>query len=298
MKRTHLTTQIAMLLCSLLLLPTLLLCSCSHGGSSNENYLYSGKADDPLAGDSVSGELLDASGIEETEQKIIRTCTVEGETRDFDTATAALSDAISAVGGYIESQRSTGASYGSGRSSRYLSATVRIPADKYDGFVSGLGGIMNVTSSSSNSQNVTEAYYDAEARLETLKAERESLQKMMASIDTAVQYDFWLTLQKRLSEAEQEIAALEAKLRTYDNRVSYSTVTVNLSEVIELTSSEAPTFGSRITKAFASSWESFGEFWQDVAVFLVSALPAIVTIAVIVVIVVATVLIATRKKKK
>ena len=211
---------------------------------------------------------------------------------------AALSDAISAVGGYIESQGSTGISYGSGRSSRRLTATVRVPADKYEDFVSGLGSIMNVTSSSSSAENVTEAYYDAAARLETLKAERESLQKMMASIDTAVQYDFWLTLQKRLSETEQDIAALEARLRTYDNRVSYSTVTINLREVLELTPAESPTFGSRISKAFSSSWQSFGEFWQDVAVFIVSALPAIITLAVIVLVIVVTVLAATRKKKK
>ena len=53
-----------------------------------------------------------------------------------------------------------------------------------------------------------------------------------------------------------------------------------------------------ISKAFASSWQSFGEFWQDVAVFIVSALPAIITLAVIVLVIVVTVLAATRKKKK
>lgn len=301
MKRSLKKTQALSALCSFLLLLTLLLCSCSSQGNAFDgNYgngiepespNYSGK-------DSVSSGLIEVSDVEESGQKIIRTCTIEGETREFDTTSAALSDAISAVGGYIESQSSTGISYGSGRSSRRLTATVRVPADKYEDFVSGLGSIMNVTSSSSSAENVTEAYYDAAARLETLKAERESLQKMMASIDTAVQYDFWLTLQKRLSETEQDIAALEARLRTYDNRVSYSTVTINLREVLELTPAESPTFGSRISKAFSSSWQSFGEFWQDVAVFIVSALPAIITLAVIVLVIVVTVLAATRKKKK
>lgn len=301
MKRSLKKTQALSALCSFLLLLTLLLCSCSSQGNAFDgNYgngiepespNYSGK-------DSVSSGLIEVSDAEESGQKIIRTCTIEGETREFDTTSAALSDAISAVGGYIESQSSTGISYGSGRSSRRLTATVRVPADKYEDFVSGLGSIMNVTSSSSSAENVTEAYYDAAARLETLKAERESLQKMMASIDTAVQYDFWLTLQKRLSETEQDIAALEARLRTYDNRVSYSTVTINLREVLELTPAESPTFGSRISKAFSSSWQSFGEFWQDVAVFIVSALPAIITLAVIVLVIVVTVLAATRKKTK
>lgn len=301
MKRSLKKMQALSAFCSFLLLLTLLLCSCSSQGNAFDgNYGNGIEPESPnySVKDSVSSGLIEVSDVEESGQKIIRTCTIEGETREFDTTSAALSDAISAVGGYIESQSSTGISYGSGRSSRRLTATVRVPADKYEDFVSGLGSIMNVTSSSSSAENVTEAYYDAAARLETLKAERESLQKMMASIDTAVQYDFWLTLQKRLSETEQDIAALEARLRTYDNRVSYSTVTINLREVLELTPAESPTFGSRISKAFSSSWQSFGEFWQDVAVFIVSALPAIITLAVIVLVIVVTVLAATRKKKK
>lgn len=301
MKRSLKKKQALSAFCSFLLLLTLLLCSCSSKGAASDGYLgNSAEAEIPNYSDkdSVSSGLIEVSDLEEAGQKIIRTCTIEGETREFDTTSAALSDAIYAVGGYIESQSSTGISYGSGRSSRRLTATVRVPADKYEDFVSGLGSIMNVTSSSSSAENVTEAYYDAAARLDTLKAERESLQKMMASIDTAVQYDFWLTLQKRLSETEQDIAALEARLRNYDNRVSYSTVTINLREVLELTPAESPTFGSRISKAFESSWQSFGEFWQDVAVFIVSALPAIITLAVIVVAIVVIVLAATRKKKK
>lgn len=106
-----------------------------------------------------------------------------------------------------------------------------------------------------------------------------------------------LTLQKRLSETEQDIASLEARLRSYDNRVTYSTVTLTMREVIEFTPTEAPTFADRISKAFTSSWESFAEFWQDFAVFFVSALPTLCVIAIIAVTVIVIVVASAKKRK-
>ena len=175
---------------------------------------------------------------------------------------------------------------------------MRIPAEKFGDFVAGLGDIMNVTGTTSEVQNITEAYYDTEARLETLKAERESLQKMMASIDNAKEYDFWLTMQTRLSTIEQDIASLEAKLRTYDNRVSYSTVRISLNEVIEYTPAASPTFAERVSRSFKSSWKSFASFWQDFAVWIVSLLPVIITLSVIAGAVVIIVVSAAKKKNK
>ena len=275
----------------------LAMCSCGKGSDGamdidkeapNQSYKSDG---------SFNNGMLDLPEGDGT-QKLIRTCSVEAETRDFDTATASLNERISQFGGYVESQNSTGSSYNSSLGSRRLTVTVRIPAEKFGDFVAGLGDIMNVTWTTSEVQNITEAYYDTEARLETLKAERESLQKMMASIDNAKEYDFWLTMQTRLSTIEQDIASLEAKLRTYDNRVSYSTVRISLNEVIEYTPAASPTFAERVSRSFKSSWKSFASFWQDFAVWIVSLLPVIITLSVIAGAVVIIVVSATKKKNK
>lgn len=289
------------ILTALLAVAMLLMTSCGKGSDSG---IDRDNASSGYYGDKASGteEASPAPGLLDTPdgdgtQKLIRTCTVEAETRDFDAASASLNERISRFDGYVESQKSSGSSYGASKSSRLLTVTVRIPADKFGDFVTGLGDIMNVTSAASNVENVTETYYDAEARLATLKAERESLQKMMASLDNAKQYDFWLTLQKRLSETEQDIASLEARLRSYDNRVAYSTVTLTMREVIEFKPTETPTFAARISKAFTSSWRSFAEFWQDFAVFFVSALPTLCVIAVIAVTVIIIVVASAKKRK-
>ncbi len=295
------TKALAVITALLLAVMAVVMASCSRSPEKvGDSGLYPGyDYEKPYEGkDSSLGtgmlDLPDSTGT----QKLIRTCTVEAETREFDTAYSSLNDRISQFGGYVESQSSTGTSYSASKSSRRLSVTVRIPAEKFGDFVAELGNIMNVTSASSNVENITDAYYDTEARLATLKAERESLQKMMASIDNAKEYEFWLTMQKRLSEIEQDIASLEARLRTYDSRVSYSTVRINLTEVVEYTPAASPTFADRVSRSFKSSWKNFSAFWQDVAVWSVSLLPTIATLAVIAGIVVIIIVAATKKKKK
>ena len=275
----------------------LTICSCGKGSDGAMDINKEAPNQSEKSDGSFNNGMLDLPGGDGT-QKLIRTCSVEAETRDFDTAAASLNERIAQFGGYVESQNSTGSSYNSSRGSRRLAVTVRIPAEKFGDFVSGLGDIMNVTGTTSEVQNVTEAYYDAEARLETLKAERESLQKMMASIDNAKEYDFWLTMQTRLSTIEQDIASLEATLRTYDNRVSYSTVRISLNEVIEYTPAASPTFAERVSRSFKSSWKSFASFWQDFAVWIVSLLPVIITLSLIAGAVVIIVIAATKKKNK
>lgn len=275
----------------------LAMCSCGKGSDGAMDINKEAPNQSYKSDGSFNNGMLDLPAGDGT-QKLIRTCSVEAETRDFDTAAASLNERIAQFGGYVESQNSTGSSYNSSRGSRRLAVTVRIPAEKFGDFVSGLGDIMNVTVTTSEVQNVTEAYYDTEARLETLKAERESLQKMMASIDNAKEYDFWLTMQTRLSTIEQDIASLEAKLRTYDNRVSYSTVRISLNEVIEYTPAASPTFAERVSRSFKSSWKSFASFWQDFAVWIVSLLPVIITLSLIAGAVVIIVIAATKKKNK
>ncbi len=237
----------------------------------------------------------------ETTRKIIRTFTVYGETKEYDAAVSAINSSIAAYGGYVSESRVTGPSYSySGRGySREAYFVIKIPAENLDAFISQIGGALNVTSSSSTQQDVSEAYYSIEARMKTLETERESLLAMMASIDTAKDYDFWYTLQKKISETEQQIAEYAAILKSYDGQVAYSTVNLTVSEVVEYTpiKDEEPTFGERIAEAFTESWQNFGEGCMDFAVFLVSALPTLLIFpgipAVIIIIVVAV-----HKKKK
>ncbi len=275
----------AIVLTALLIVP--LFASCSSSGAMNDRVDLPADIGKVEVGDGGTSFQPDANqtgtAVQSPDRKIIRTYTVEGETKVYDETIASLNTSIAAHGGYIGESKVTGASYdySGSKYSRQAYFSIKIPAENLDAFISQVGGMINVTSSYSNQQDISESYYSIEARIKTLETERDSLLAMMASINTATDYDFWYTLQKKISETEQQIAEYQAIIRTYDGQVAYSTVNLTLREVIEFTQleEEEPTFFERISKAFTESWTSFGEGCMDLAVFLVYAFPTLLVIA-------------------
>lgn len=294
----------ALVLAALLIIP--LFASCSSGSGN-----YAGDMDtvmSPEKGEDSGGvsyapdpSITNTSSEAQTTRKIIRTFTVYGETKEYDPALAAINSSIAAYGGYISESKVTGASYNYyGSYSRQAYLVIKIPAENLDAFISQIGDSLNITSSASTQQDVSEAYYSIEARMKTLETERESLLAMMASIDTAKDYEFWYTLQKKISETEQQIAEYQAILKSYDGQVAYSTVNLTVYEVVEYTpvDKDEPTFGERIAEAFVESWQNFGEGFMDFTVFLVSAIPTLLVFPGIPAVIVVIVIVAYRKKKK
>ena len=297
----------------LLLVSSALFASCSAQDlSANEALGSTEKAEsNALGSGSSKDEMLSAPAIPNAdkesadssyEAKIIRTFVLNAETKEYDGTIDALYDAIALHGGYVSSSKVTGKSYNNygEKYSRQATFVIRIPADQVDAFVSGLDGSMNVTSSSSSEQDVSNSYYSITARMETLNTERQSLLAMMSSLDNAKDYDFWYTLQKRISEIEQQLAEYQAQIDIYDNKVSYSTVTLSISEVFEYTPTtvEKPSFFERVSKAFSGSWKAFGEFCMDFAIFVVAALPVFLVLAVLGISALLIVKAIIKKKKK
>ncbi len=262
----------SLILIVLLIVPTLLLASCSAAKDAVGN--YAPEAESPNVG--LGDELLanpDAS--KETVRKIIKTYDINAETKNFDATVSALSALVAEHGGYVESNSINYRNYNNAQSARYASYKFRIPAENADAFVNSVGNTLNVTRNSSYAEDVSETYYSIEATLEELTTERDSLLAMMKSLDSQKDYNFWLTLQTRLSEVRQQIARLQAQLNSYDSRVSYSTVNLTINEVVTYTPVEE-TFGAKLGAAFGKGWNAFGEFMEGLAVALVTIFPFLI----------------------
>ena len=234
----------------LLLLPAILLASCAK---ANEGSNYAPSIGDPELG-MDSDKLLsdDISASIPTERKIIKTYDINAETKEFDATVTEISHLVSAHGGYVESNAVSNYNYSS-KMARYASYVIRIPAENADAFIGSVGNTLNVTRHTSNAKDVSESYYSIEATLEELQIERDSLLNMMESLDNQKDYNFWLTLQTRLSEVRQQIARLQAQLNNYDSRVEYSTVSLYINEVVTYTPVEE-SFWAKLGAAFSKGW--------------------------------------------
>lgn len=250
----------------------------SAGASYDKEYLYAEA--EKVVTDSTASDGGTADAL--ADRKIVRTLRITAETKAFDDAVAAIEQTALSLGGYIESSSRTGGSLRDEGSviARRASYVLRIPADRLEDFRASVGGMVNVTDESSQVDDITDEYFDVDARLSSLKLQEERLLAMLAE---AKELEYMITLEQRLADVRYEIEAYTGTIRRYDNRVAYSTVTLSLAEVLEYTAvTPAPkTFGERISVAFRDSWASFAEGCKNFAVGFVYALPTLLVLGVI-----------------
>ncbi len=262
----------------------------------------------PEAGSAVDLDLNDTSLKEnegEYSRKIIRTATVNAETTKFDECIDAITALCNDVGGYIESSTVSGKSLNSNgeETKRYANFTIRIPADRFDEFNREIGGMLNVTSSSSNMDEVTNQYYDIQSRIEVLELQKESLQKMYDNYTDYKDVDTMLRLQDQLYSVIEEIESYKTQLKLYDNKVAYSTVHLYVSEVEEYTEAEEEKdFFTELKDAFLGGLDVSVTLAQGIAIVLAAVTPVLLPVGIVAIIFAVVVLVIVkaifRKKKR
>ena len=257
---------------------------------------YDNMAEPPEAG---SGEgIYDSnSGTESAEiigRKLIRTITIEAETKDLDALLTDLDAQLATLGGYVQSKQVRGSATSSRRSA---SMTLRIPADKLDQFVNHVSGATNILSNSETTEDVTLKFIATESRIAALEAEEA---RVMELIGKAENLNELLTLESKLSSIRQELEEVKSQLKLYENLIDYGTVYLNISEEKEYTvvEEEEPTVWERISTGFVKSLKGVGNIITELFVFFVVASPYLAIPAAIVVIVVVCLNVSKKKAQK
>lgn len=213
--------------------------------------------------------------------KIIYTADMDLETKEFEAASKALADIVEELGGYFESR-----SVSEGGYYRSLNCTVRVPVKNFVTLLDRAGEAAHVTGRSEYLEDVSEAYYDQEARLTTQRIKLERLQELLSKAENMADI---ITIESAISDTELEIEYLTGSLRKYDSQINYSTVNLCLREVYRLsTDEEVPvTFGQRFAAAFSSGFLRGVEGLEDFVIgmarnwVMLLLLAAIVAIAIL-----------------
>lgn len=214
--------------------------------------------------------------INNPNRKLIKTGDIQLETLKFDETINNLNNEINKIGGYVESSNIQGKTMNqSYPTSRYASFSVRIPSDKFDSFLNGLGSIANMISKSVNGQDVTSQYVDTEARLKSLKIQEERFLELMKN---AKDIKDIIELEKSLTEVRYQIESFTGSLKQWDNLVEYSTINVGLNEVSELSIGEGSnsSLGDKIAVAFKKSIRSIVNLGKGTVVFVVAMIPYLI----------------------
>jgi len=148
----------------------------------------------------------------------------EGE---FDAAWARMRVIAADAGGYL-SNASLGIDerYG-GERYAYGTVTLRVPVDRFDAVLDRLEGVGERIGLSVNSTDVSEEYFDLEARLRHWKSTEAFYLRLM---EEAVTVGELVTVQSELERTQLEIERIEGRQRYLDDRTSFSTITVGITE--------------------------------------------------------------------
>ena len=217
----------------------------------------------------------DAAAVEDrqasTSPQIIYTANLTLESKDYDTARAALDAALNDAGGYLESS----SEYSDVGSSRSVNLTFRVPEENYQSFLDAVAQAGNVTYKSQQADDVTTQYMDVETRLANLEAQRTRLQELQAQADNLSDL---LQIETSLTDVQSQIESWQSQLDWYSNQVQQCTVYVNLSEVQNYTPTDESFLGS-VGAAFAQGWSNFVNGLQQLAVWLAGAWPVVLVVA-------------------
>lgn len=245
--------------------------------------------------DEAAPEADDASVVD-AGRKIIYSSWFEISTEAYDASVEALDALCTKYGAYYESSESFGTK--SDYSNRYASYVIRVPQKNYAAFLSGTAEIGSVTSSGENNRDVSEQYYDSEARLESAKLREE---RLLAILEDAKTLDDVLSLERELSDVRYEIESYAGTLKKFDSLINYSTVTVNLREVRKLLppDSERQTLGARMSASLHRGFDSLRTGAGNFLVAFSYTLPALLCILlpIVIVIVVLLVLVVRHRRK-
>lgn len=232
------------------------------------------------------------------DRKLIRNVDLDVETRDFDGFLVSVEAEVRNLGGYVETMNTyNGSRYETYRSSRNSNLTLRIPKAKLDTFLETVSESANIIRRSENVTDVTLTYVDLESHRNALATEQERLNQLLEKAETLEDI---ITIEDRLSNVRYQLESMESQLRTYDNQVDYSTVTLSVQEVEELTPVEEETTGQKIVHGFASNLKAVGSGLVDFFVWFVVNIPffAIWIFVILGIVFGIKIIIRSRKKKK
>lgn len=223
----------------------------------------------------------------ENGRKLIRTVSLSLETKEFDSVLTNLSTKTTELGGYIETSSVNGNSY-SHHSTRYASYVIRIPANKLNEFVEVVSELGNVTQKNESVEDVTLRYIDVESHKKALETEQERLLELLSKAENMEEI---LTIESKLSDIRYEIENYESQLKTMDNQIDYSTVSVYVDEVERVTDTGEKGFFEEIKERFGNSLYVVARGIRGLVIGILGSLPILIVCGGVI----AVVVIAVRK---
>ena len=224
---------------------------------------------------SEADQVTESGAAAQSDRKLIRTVNMSVETLEYDALLGAVKGKVNQLGGYFESINEGKSTYSN--NVRYANLTIRIPRENADSLIEVMEQQSNITSRSENISDVTLDYVDKESHKKTLKAEEARLLKFMEEAESV---EDLISIEARLSDVRYQIESMESQLRTYDNKINYTTIYLDIAEVEKITPQEEPGFFQSIKEGFLDSLSGAIDIVKNIFAWFIINSPYLVLLAI------------------
>jgi len=228
-----------------------------------------------IAGTEVPAQTLQNAIL--SQRKVIRNANISIVVDDFDKAYGQLGTAISAFGFIQESNIKKEKIYVDSKETYITKGVIviRIAADRFEGVLKDVKGLGLLTDENIKSDDITDKFFDTEARLRVLKIEQDRLEEYLKKLSDL---DAIFKTQSRLTQIRQEIENLTGTLRKWGDLVDLSTITINMSEKrpdsVQVPPKEKA-YWQRLLGGFKGSFKGVINFCGELVIFLAEAIPVV-----------------------
>jgi hypothetical protein len=207
------------------------------------------------------------------DRKIIQTAHLVMQVKDVTAAADQIIDLNTSKGGYTVSSHTY-------RHEERVSAelVLRVPQPDLNDFLATVSSYGEVKDKTISTEDVTQEYYDSEARLTVLKAKEERLLNLLNQANNITDI---ISIENELGETRSEIEVLTGRLKYLTNATDYSQVNINLMQAVP-GAVKAPqgTLGKSI-QGLVNSLNQLINFASDLVVLVFVLLPWLVILALI-----------------
>ena len=271
-------TLIALVLCTVLL--TTIGCAASPARSdavyaepASGTYDMAAPQEEKAASSAISANDA-SSATQQSEQptgdfdvkKIVYNADMTVTVDDPSAALSVLVEKAKALGGYVSGSYSTTDDQGT----NYAYATLKVPADQLEALVTAANALGKVNDYRLSSDDISQNYYDIQARLTSAKAEEQQLLEILAKCETVEDI---LAVRQSLSSVRADIESYTGQIKLWDNLVAYATLNITVNRTPK-TAVEGENELITMWKA-SDVWNRMSKGFQNSARFVVNAIGAI-----------------------
>jgi hypothetical protein len=202
------------------------------------------------------------------ERKIIHDIDFDIVVTDFTDVPKKVDALMKEFDGAYVAQMALSGSEGQSRSGRWV---VRVPLSGQGSFLERVRAFGEVTREGSKADDVSEEFYDLEARLKN-KRETEARLLKVQQEKTGELKDI-LEVEQQIDRVRGEIEQMQGRLDRLTTLTSLSTITINIREIRNYKPPQAVSLGDRAAGTFDASVEALREFGEGALLFLIAIAP-------------------------